>query len=695
MKTISRRDFLKGALAGTASVAAAGILGACASGTDATTLAATAAETTAAPGTEAPAATTAAIPEGLYIPGTYQAQADGKNGPVTVSMTFDANSITDAVVDVSREDPPNISDKEQLAASFQEAILAAQSAEFDAVAGASDITSPAVAKAAAKCIAQAKGEIPIEVITDNTDAGGSETKDGSDWLGAEPEIADSEIVETYETEILVIGCGTGGMFTIAAAAEEGAKVIGIDRFKTGVGIRDDLGAINSRYQQEWGTKINKFDYITMATQYAAGHINQDLVRLFCDESGAVIDWYGDRLAERGVELWHESGDSVDDARYEHFATGHSPRWAGSDNGNGETLDGNAVLYDYATGLGAEFHYNTKMIKLVRENGRVTGCIAENGDGKYVRYTASKGTVVCTGGYSLNYEMMEALQPWNLRIIGRNGSEPGAFGDGIKACLWAGAKMDETHSMMMFDRCALRPDQETGAETAKSGDNGFFWMGSQPWLKVNADGKRFFNESGTYEGILHADEYQKGHCHYTLFDSNWTTYAQQFKMHGCSRLYPFENGADPNIPFQAIEGGMLPGLIESGFVVQADTVEELAEKLGLPADELKATVDHYNELAHAGEDTDFGKEAFRLTPVDTAPFYGAKNTGYVLCTMDGIQIDTSMNAIDTEGNPIPGLYVVGNDSGCYFANTYPNLSTGMACGRTVTFGRLLGKQLAQM
>ena len=63
-------------------------------------------------------------------------------------------------------------------------------------------------------------------------------------------------------------------------------------------------------------------------------------------------------------------------------------------------------------------------------------------------------------------------------------------------------------------------------------------------------------------------------------------------------------------------------------------------------------------------------------------------------MDGIQIDTNMNAIDTEGNPIPGLYVVGNDSGCYFANTYPNLSTGMACGRTVTFGRLLGKQLAK-
>lgn len=85
----------------------------------------------------------------------------------------------------------------------------------------------------------------------------------------------------------------------------------------------------------------------------------------------------------------------------------------------------------------------------------------------------------------------------------------------------------------------------------------FWMASQPWLKVNADGHRFINESGTYEAILHADEYQKGHCHYTLFDSNWTKYVQQFKMHGCSRLYPFENGADPNIPWQVFQKKYFP------------------------------------------------------------------------------------------------------------------------------------------
>ena len=431
----------------------------------------------------------------------------------------------------------------------------------------------------------------------------------------------------------------------------------------------------------------------MATIYAGGHIQQDLVKLWCDKSGAVIDWLGDRLAEKGIELWHESGDKNDETRYKHFPIGHSPRLPEKD---GKILVSlSSVIEEYARKCGARFDYSMKMVKLEKVNGRVTGCIAENSDGKYVRYVATKGVVVATGGYAQNFRMMEALQPWNLRVIGRSGAMPGARGDGIRACLWVGAKMDETHSMMKFDRCAIRPDQKPGVETVQSGDSGFFWMGSQPWLKVNAEGRRFMNESGTYENLLHADEYQKGHCHYTLFDSNWVRYAKQFKMHGCSRMFPFENGADPNISWKIVEEKMLPGLIAKGYVQKADTIEELAKKLGLPPDQLKATVERNNALYRQGEDVDYGKEKHRLSPVDKAPFYGAKNTGWMLCTMDGIQINTNMNAIDTDGNPIPGLYVIGNDSGGYFANEYPNLATGMACGRTVTFGRLVGQHLARL
>ena len=651
-KSLSRRAFLRTSIAGGASlaVAAAG-----------------------------------AAPAGIYKPGTYSAKASGI-GEVTVTMTFDADRITDVVLDVSHE-TPGIG--QAAADALKKNLMAAQAAEIDGVSGAT-ITSKAVSKAAAKCIAQAKGEIPVEIISDKKNA-----EDDGDWLGKEPEIADKDIVAAHETDILVVGCGTGGMFAVATAAELGAKVIGIDRFATGTGIRNDVGGVDSRYQKAWGTKIDKFDFITMATQYAGGHIMQDLVKLWYEESGETVDWYGDRLAERGVELWHESGDKDDHTRYEHFAIGHSPRFAGTNDGTGKKLNGNKVLFDYAIKKGARFDYNTRMVKLEKKNGRVTGVIAENADGKYVRYNAKKGVVIATGGYAQNWKMMEALQPWNIRIIGRNGAMPGAHGDGIRACLWAGAKMDETHSIMMFDRVALRPDQKTGPETARSGDSGFFWIGSQPWLKVNADGKRFMKQSGTYENILHADEYQKGHCHYTLFDANWVKYAEQFKMHGCSRIFPFENGADPNRTWQNERDKNLPALIAKGFVQQADTIEELAKKLGLPAAQLKATVARNNELYRMGEDVDYGKEKHRLSPVDTAPFYGAKNTGWMLCTMDGIQINTNMNAIDVEGNPIPGLFVIGNDSGGYFANEYPNLATGMACGRTVTFGRHVGRYLAKL
>ena len=620
---------------------------------------------------------------GIYKSGTYSAKAAGI-GDVTVTMTFDENKITNVVLDVANETP---SIGQAAAETLKKQLMSLQSAEIDGVFGAT-ITSRAVHQAAAKCIAQARGEIPVEVITKN------EEKDDGDWLGKAPEIAEKDIVATHDTDILVVGCGTGGMFAVAAAAEAGGKVIGIDRFPVGTGVREDLGAIDSRYQKKWGTKIDKFDFITMATQYAGGHIQQDLVKLWCEQSAEAIDWLGDRLEERGIELWHEAGDKDDHTRYEHFATGHSPRLPRGKDGK-FTVTLSQVIADYALKKGARFDYSTKMVKLEKnKEGRVTGCIAQNSEGQYVRYNAKKGVIVATDGYAKNIKMMEALQPWNLRVVGRTGAMPGAHGDGIRACLWVGAKMDETHSALKFDRCAVRPNQMPGVETMNSGDSGFFWMGSQPWLKVNADGKRFMNESGTYENILHADEYQKGHSHYTLFDSNWVKYAEQFKMHGCSRMFPFANGADPNSPWQVVESKMLPGLIEKGFVVKADTIEEFAQKLQLPVETLKATIARNNELYKKGEDVDYGKEAHRLSPIDKAPFYGAKNTGWLLCTLDGIQINTDMNAIDTEGNPIPGLYVVGNDSGSYFANEYPNLATGMACGRTVTFGRIVGRNLAK-
>ena len=169
--------------------------------------------TTLASGASLAAAAVHAAPAGIYKPGTYSAKAAGI-GDVVVTMTFDAEKITDVVLDVSHETP---SIGQAAAESLKKSLMAAQSAEIDAVSGAS-ITSRAVHQAAAKCIAQAKGEIPVEVLEK---AEASEANDG-DWLGQPPEIAEKDIVSTVNTDILVVGCGTGGMFAVASAAEAGA-----------------------------------------------------------------------------------------------------------------------------------------------------------------------------------------------------------------------------------------------------------------------------------------------------------------------------------------------------------------------------------------------------------------------------------------------------------------------------------------
>ena len=131
-----------------------------------------------------------------------------------------------------------------------------------------------------------------------------------------------------------------------------------------------------------------------------------------------------------------------------------------------------------------------------------------------------------------------------------------------------------------------------------------------------------------------------------------------------------NGTAPVFPMEYIEG-MNADLQDQGYIVQADTVEELADKLGLPKDTFTATVDRYNELAAKGEDEDYGKEDYRLSTLSEAPFYGVRQAGgYLICTIDGIQIDDNMHALDHDFKAIPGLYVIGDMSGNYFSGSYP-------------------------
>lgn len=247
----------------------------------------------------------------------------------------------------------------------------------------------------------------------------------------------------------------------------------------------------------------------------------------------------------------------------------------------------------------------------------------------------------------------------------------AQGQGIKACLWAGAVKDENPTSMVFDRGIMRPDQLPGAPFDM--DFGYFHMATQPFLKVDIEGERITNESSPYDFLIHALARKSSQrAWFDIWDSNWPTDIERFHTIGCSGLIKGEgtNQMDP----EGVEGtaAIIDALVEEGKIVKADTLEEIADAFGINKETFLATVEQYNGFYDAQNDTQYGKEPFRLSEIRTAPFYACKLSGMALATLDGIKINTKFQALDENNAPIEGLYVIGNDSGNYYNGTYPNL-----------------------
>lgn len=510
------------------------------------------------------------------------------------------------------------------------------------------------------------------------------------WLGAAPDVAETDIAETIDVDVVVVGCRTGGLPAVISAAEHGAKVLGIEQMSAIATPREDLGAIDSTLQRESFEEFPQFEIDKMEAmedivRYANGFVNYDLVKLWADESGDMIDWLSEIIARNGefaMRFEGSVGTEGQGARDKAWATGHSPEKL-TDN---KDVTFGTTLRDYAEELGAEFRYDTMLVKCEQDaSGRVTGVVCRDGnDRHYLRVNASKGVILATGGYAANTEMVEARQAWNNRLKINVPVGGSCTGDGIKAALWCGAAIDPIGAAVTFNRACCKPDEVAGSDLVGK----WFWFGEQPFLKVNLNGKRFCNESGPYDYMLHSAFMQPYHTYVDIWDSDYVEQVRQINEVGCCRLYPFDNGAPSNMPITKMASDF-EALIEAGYIQQADTMEELAEKLNLPVDATVETWERYNGFAEAGKDDDYNKEPYRLTQLTHPPYYGVRTGAWFLATIDGVLIDTDMHAVDEAGKAIDGLYMVGNDSGGFFSVSYPNLFTGLAAGRTMTFGRRAG------
>lgn len=514
------------------------------------------------------------------------------------------------------------------------------------------------------------------------------------WLGTAPEIDKEDITETVDVDVVVVGCGTAGLPALISAAENGAKALGIESQASCGNVREDIGAIDSKLQQESFAeypqfKIDKLEAMEDIVRYANGFVNYDLIKLWADKSGAMLDWLTELIEADGkfkMRFEGSIGTTDTGARDKAWATGHSPEKLDEEVGKfGE------YLAQIAEDKGAEIRYNTSFVRCIQnDDGRVTGVICRSDeDQHYLQVNAKGGVILATGGYGNNTAMMEDRQPFNqrMRINVPIGGNP--TGDGIKAAMWCGADIDPTGAAVTFNRASVKPDEYPGADVKGK----WFWFGEQPFLKVNLKGKRFCNESGPYDYMLHSAYLQPHHMYVDIWDSAYVEKVKQINEVGCCRLYPFDNGAPSNRDISAMQKDF-ESSIEAGYIQRADTIEELAEMLNIPVDATKATFDRYNKMAEAGKDEDYNKEPYRLIKLDTPPYYGVRTGAWFLATIDGVPINTEMHALDKDGEQIDGLYVCGNDSGSFFSISYPNLFTGLAAGRSMTFGRLAGELAAK-
>ena len=548
-KDLSRRDFLKGAAAGIAGVAAMGVLGAC----------------------ENKESTPSAAPEnkGLYTPGTYSATATGM-AEITVTMTFDANSITDVQLDLSGE-TENIGQAK--GEDLKKALLDAQSADIDAIAGAT-ITSEAVKKAAAACIAQAKGE-SVEVPVVDPAAAGARVKGYSgpgDWLGEAPSLTPDE---TMDVETVIVGMGHAGAQAVLGAMQAGGKdVVVLEKQDSDLfdWYGEDIGAYNTKLAKEHG--IKEYDLGEIINEYvtrSGGRCNPAIIKSFVQNSGPMVDNMLDVAKEvladkerfaslEGIkgtvlennvkaleeimlvydntengQLFIQTQIDADKVKagldvYDCENLTNYPLAAGTKTWattvtfagkyNAEPIQGVAAnstiryvqsaCVAKAVDMGAKVYFNAAAQVLVQDaEGNVTGVIAKVGD-KIIQFNTSKGVILAGGGYAANADMCWALLNEYMEENERGGGDKDSFfsfmggrdGSAIKMGCWAGGYIDPAPRGTMI---------LGGGVSSPWGANSCLWL--------NAKGKRFCNE-GNLMSANRAVYLQQSGLAVMLVDANW-------------------------------------------------------------------------------------------------------------------------------------------------------------------------------
>ena len=530
-------------------------------------------------------------------------------------------------------------------------------------------------------------------MADNGASAGPDTQGLHSWEIAPEPIPADEITATEDTDVLVIGAGLGGCCATLAALEEGAKVITIDKnTEQAIARGVHIAGFHTKVQADLVKQglLEEPDYVHVVRRWinwAQGRVKEPLLWEYARKSGACFDWLYDIAKAQGLEalLWdgYYKGPDYTEYPVTHIfykegmleETVNFTFYQGSGVGD---VYGNAVLvpalYDAIAANGGEIRWETKSERLVRDGeGPVTGAIVSTPDGM-VQINA-KSVVIASGDYAADDEMFQYYAPMTAYAMDARYYNPPDCdtGDMHKQAIWIGGAMQrsEPHAAVMHLD---------------------FGAASYGFLHVNWEGKRFKNEDVNTQSKSVTKALQTQKEAWTIYDANGLKAVKQQMDAGLGGGLQWGQltqpvGGEYNLEAQEI---VLQGEIESGLTQTANTLEELAGLMGVPAENFVATVERYNELCDLGKDLDYGKRPEVMAKVVEPPFYAGKLEADLLTMCGGLRTDLETHVLDANDQPIEGLYVCGSAAGDFFgAGDYPTYVPGIGHGRCVTFGRMAG------
>ena len=481
-----------------------------------------------------------------------------------------------------------------------------------------------------------------------------------------------------DADVIVVGAGGGGLSAALEAVAQGAeKVLVLEMTaKTGGALNYTSGSMSAAgtiIQNEEGVQDSVEDYVADILRIGGdlgGKPNEELVRVYANEATATFDWlYEAGLKDNTYSVDRATGNrAVFAPEHALFTIQRTYKPSPDDKANyksaaHEVLDALVAAEDKI-----EVKVNNKVVELVaNEKGQVLTVVTENGD----TYTAKKGIIMTTGGYSANGKLMAEFVPYGDFYLA--GGAPGADGNGLLMMQKVGAGLTAMNAIPTFPMGLVSKDNpKTGAIAST-----YTWKTGG--IVVNQNGERFCNETETNPAIREvALEEQPGAIQYDIFTDK---IIEDLRAVGQAYFYD---------AYFAAEGQ--PGW---HVVKTAATIEELAAAIGVPAENLTKTVADYNAAVEAGASDEFGrlydgtKTSYNLAvnKIEGEKFYAVPLQALCVMTLGGVTANNDMQVLDEAGAAIPGLYAAGEVVGGVWGKF---VSSGTGVMGPITFARIAAR-----